>query len=146
MAVYLTGFDDAYDQFERMRQQMDELFGGWSAPMGIRNMTPGGFPAVNVGASADRVDAYMFAAGLDPKSLEISLQQNLLSISGERKEDIPEQAEPYRNERFTGTFRRVLTLPDDVDPEKVDATYRDGILHITVQRHEAVEPRKIQVH
>ena len=144
---YLRGFDnDLFDQLDRMRREMDQIFGGGLPGIaGIRSVATGTFPPVNVGASADQVDVYVFAAGVDPKSLEISLQQNLLSISGERKTEAPEKAEFYRRERFNGTFRRAITLPEDVDPDKVEASYRDGVLHITVQRREEVKPRQIEV-
>jgi HSP20 family protein len=98
-----------------------------------------------VGASTDRVDVYAFAAGLDPQSLDISLQQNLLTITGERKVDEPEKADYYRKERFAGSFRRVISLPEDVDPDKVNATYQEGVLHLIVQRREEVKPRKVEV-
>jgi HSP20 family protein len=54
-------------------------------------------------------------------------------------------ADYYRKERFEGEFRRVVTLPDDVDVDKVGAKYRDGVLHVTVQRREAARPRQISV-
>lgn len=75
----------------------------------------------------------------------MSIQQNLLTISGSRRIDAEEKAEYYRRERFDGDFRRVITLPEDVDPERVDAKYRDGVLQITVQRREAARPRQITV-
>ena len=124
---------------------MDQAFGDWSGTTGIRSMAAGTFPAINVGASEEQVDVYVFAAGMDPKSLDISLQQNLLTISGERKIESPESAQFYRQERFSGSFRRVITLPEDVDPDRVNASYRDGVLHVAVQRREAVRPRQIEV-
>lgn len=146
MFGYLTGFDnDVFDQLERMRRQMDQVFGARSGPMGIRSMAAGTYPAINVGASAEQVDVYVFAPGMDPKGLNVSLEQNLLTVSGERSIELPEEAQIYRNERFSGGFRRVITLPDDVDADKVDAAYRDGVLHITVRRREVVKPRKIEV-
>lgn len=146
MFGYLTGFDnDLFDQFERMRREMDQLFGDWGGPAGIRSMVAGSYPAINVGASPERVDVYVFAAGIDPKSLDISLQQNLLTLAGERRTEAPEDVQFYRQERFNGSFRRVIALPEDVDPDKVNAGYRDGVLHITVQRREAVRPRQIEV-
>jgi len=146
MFGYLTGFDhDMFDQFDRMRRRMDRMFGDWSGPAGIRSLTAGSFPAVNVGASEEQVDVYVFAAGIDPKTLNIALQQNLLTIEGERKIEAPENVQLYRQERFSGNFRRVLTLPEDVDPDKVKASYRDGVLQITVLRREAVRPRRIEV-
>ena len=146
MFGYSTGFDrDFLDQFERTRRETDATFGDWSGQLRIRPVTAGTYPAINVGASPKQVDVYVFAAGADPKRLDISLQQNLLTVSGERKIELPEGAQAYRRERFTGSFKRVITLPDDVDPEKVKATYRDGLLHITVQRGEQQQPRKIEV-
>ncbi|MBQ0834129.1 Hsp20/alpha crystallin family protein [Marinobacter sp.] len=146
MFDYLTGFDhDVFDQFERMRRQMDVMFGDRGGPLGIRSVAAGTYPAINVGASPTQVDVYVFAAGADPKSLDISLQQNLLTLSGERETELPEGAQAYRRERFNGSFKRVITLPEDVDPDKVNAAYRDGVLHITVQRKEELQPRKIEV-
>jgi HSP20 family protein len=146
MFGYATDFEhDLLDRFDRMRREMDRLLGYPLGAAGIRSMAGGGFPAVNVGASADRVDVYLFAAGVDPKGLDISLQQNLLTVAGERNVDLPEKVQVYRSERAGGAFRRVITLPEDVDPDRVSATYRDGVLHITVQRHEALKPRRIEV-
>ena len=134
-----------FDEFRRLESEMDQLFGRGSLPAGIRAMRRGTFPPINVGATPERVDVYLFAAGLDPKSLDISIQQNLLAVSGERKVPIDEAANYYRQERYDGDFRRVITLPDDVDPDRVEAKYRDGVLQITVQRREAVRPRQITV-
>lgn len=146
MLGYLSGFDnDVFSQFEQMRRQMDRLFGGVGGPLGIRSVAAGTYPAINVGASPKQVDVYVFAAGISPDKLDISLQQNLLTVSGARTAEVPEGAQVYRRERFGGEFQRVITLPDDVDPDKVDAVYRDGVLHITVQRREEVQPRKIEV-
>jgi HSP20 family protein len=146
MFGYLTGFDnDLFDQFDRMRREMDRMFGDGSRPAGIRSLAAGTFPAVNVGVSEEQVDVYLFAAGIDPKTLNIALQQNLLTVEGERKIEYPEKAQFYRQERVSGQFRRVLTLPEDVDPDQVSAHYRDGVLQITVKRREAVRPRQIEV-
>ena len=139
-------FDTSFlDEFRRLESEMDQLFGRGSLPAGIRAMRRGTFPPINVGATPERVDVYLFAAGLDPKSLDISIQQNLLAVSGERKVPVDEAADYYRQERFDGEFRRVITLPEDVDPDRVDAKYRDGVLQITVQRREAARPRQISV-
>jgi HSP20 family protein len=142
----LGSFDTSlFDEFRRLESEMDQLFGRGSLPAGIRAMRRGTFPPINVGATPERVDVYLFAAGVDPKSLDISIQQNLLAVSGERKVPVDEAADYYRQERFDGEFRRVITLPDDVDPDRVDAKYRDGVLQITVQRREATRPRQITV-
>jgi len=142
----LGSFDTSlFDQLRRLESEMDQLFGRGSLPAGIRAMRRGTFPPINVGATPERVDVYVFAAGLDSNSLDISIQQNLLAVSGERKVPVDAAADYYRQERFDGEFRRVITLPDDADPDRVEAKYRDGVLQITVQRREAVRPRQITV-
>jgi len=142
----LSGLDtNVFDEFRRLETEMDQILGRWAWPAGIRAVRRGTFPPINVGAAPDRVDVYVFAGGLDPKTLDISMQQNLLAVSGSRKLEVDEAADYYRRERFDGDFRRVITLPDDVDPDRVDAKYRDGVLQITIQRREAARPRQITV-
>jgi len=140
------GFEtDLFDQFRRLESERGQLFGHSPWPAGIRAVQRGTFPPINVGATPERVDVYLFAAGLDPKKIDVSIQQNLLSLSGSRKIEANENAEYYRRERYDGDFRRVITLPDDVDPERVEAKYRDGVLQISIQRREAARPRQITV-
>ena len=142
-----VGFENSvFDEFRRLQDEVDELFGSWSWPMGIRSLPRGSFPAVNVGSGDDKFEVYLFAPGLEPKELDISIQQNLLTVTGERVARPNDKATYYRQERFSGEFRRAVTLPDDVDPDKVDARYRDGILQISVRRREGAQPRQIQVH
>jgi len=146
MVGYLNSPGALFDEFRRLQTEMDELFGRWPSPVEIRSVGRGAYPAINVGATAEQVNVYVFAAGVDPKSLDISLQQNLLTIAGERSAMTEEDANYYRRERFDGAFRRVLALPEDADPERVEAHYQDGVLQITVQRREAARPRQIEVH
>ena len=134
-----------FDELRRLEGEMDELFGRGFWPAGIRSVAQGTYPPVNVGTTPEQVDVYLFAAGLDAKSLDISLQQNLLTISGERNGSAREDVNFYRKERFDDSFRRLITLPDDVDPEQVEARYRDGILQISVKRRAASRPRQIEV-
>lgn len=134
-----------YEQFRRMEQDLDELFGPSSGPTGIRAMTKGTFPALNVGATPELVRVYLFTPGVDPKSLDISIQQNVLTVAGQRDESADENARYYRKERFDGWFSRAITLPEDVDPDRVEAQCRDGILEVTVRRRESAQPRQIQV-
>ena len=134
-----------FQEFRRLEQEMDELLGRWSWPLGIRSTARGTFPPMNMGVTPDNVEVYFFAAGLDSKSLEISVQQNVLTVAGERKVPVKNDESWYRNERFEGQFRRVISLPEDVDPDRIQARYRDGILHITAERPAAAKPRKIEI-
>ncbi|HEY7887582.1 MAG TPA: Hsp20/alpha crystallin family protein [Steroidobacteraceae bacterium] len=135
----------AFDELWRLQQEVDELFGSWSSPLGIRSLPRGTFPAINVGQTPERVDIYLFAPGIDPRSLDISIQQHLLTVSGKREIRVQEDATYYRQERFSGEFRRVISLPEDVDPERVQAKYVEGIVQIGVQRRESARPRQIEI-
>jgi HSP20 family protein len=128
-----------------MEQEFDELFGWGSQLPGIRSVMRGSFPPINIGATPEKVDVYLFCAGIDPQTLDVSIQQNVLTVSGQRKTEAPQNAKFYRQERFQGEFRRAITLPEDCDPERVEAQYTDGVLHISVQRREASKPRQIEI-
>ena len=133
-------------QFRRLEEELDEVFGSatsWTS--GIRSLPPGTFPAINVGSTEDNVTVYLFAPGIDPRKLDISIQQNLLTVAGQREVSRDENASYYRQERFGGEFRRAISLPEDVDPDRVEASYRDGIVQITVRRREAAKPRQIAI-
>lgn len=134
-----------FDEFRYMQRELDQLFGTTSWPSGIRAVARGTYPPINVGSTPDQVDVYLFASGVDPKTLDISIQQNLLTVAGERKLITEEGGNYYRKERNDGAFRRVVTLPDDVNADKVNATYRNGILHVAIKRREAAKPRQIVV-
>jgi len=134
-----------FDEFRRLEREIDQVFGAGGWPSGIRSVVRGTYPPINIGSTPEQVDVYVLAAGLDPKHIDVTIQQNLLTVAGERKLDREEGANYYRRERFEGAFRRVLSLPDDVDPTRVEANYRDGVLHITVKRRESARPRQITV-
>lgn len=134
-----------FDELWRGDDELDEFFGRWPWPASIRSVARGTFPPINVGANPEQVNVYLFAAGLDPYSLDISMHQNLLTVSGERKLTPEKEANYYRQERYSGPFRRVVTLPEDVDSDQVEARYRDGVLQINVKRREAARPRQIEV-
>ena len=145
----LTSFSgDLFAEFDTLQRQLDQLMGlrGW--PSSIRAAERGAFPAINVGMTEQAVEIYAFAAGIDLAKLEVSVDKGLLTISGERTASLPEEGDKvtvYSNERFGGGFRRVVSLPADVDSARVDATYRDGVLRIVIPKHEAARPRRIEV-
>jgi HSP20 family protein len=135
------------DEFWRLQQEMGELLGdGLSSSGGIRSLPRGSFPALNVVQTPEAVQVYVFAPGLDPKKLDVSIQQGLLTISGERQIPIDDKATYYRQERFAGEFRRAISLGEDVDAEHVAAKYRDGIVQIRLHRRESAKPRQIEIH
>ncbi|HHB13056.1 MAG TPA: Hsp20/alpha crystallin family protein [Chromatiales bacterium] len=142
----LLGFDtDLFDRFAQMQRELDELFGRALPTAAIRGVPAGTFPAVNLGETDNDVRVYVFAPGIDPEKLDVTMEGNVLAIEGERQESVPDNATVYRNERFQGRFRRVLALPEAVDEEQVNATYKDGVLQVVVGKKAEAQPRKIEV-
>lgn len=147
MMMYRSMFPgDVFAEMDRIQREIQQAF---DLGPSIRGLGRGGFPALNVGSTPHSVEMYAFVPGLDPSSIEVQLEQGVLTIAGERADDLSsaqQQATVQINERFAGRFKRVVSLPDDIDPESVSAHYRDGVLHVTVARRQATQPRRISVH
>lgn len=138
---------DLFAELNRFQNFMDQAF-GLGERSSIRTPSGAAFPVLNVGATPDTIEVQALAPGLDPRTLELSVDRGLLVIAGERTSQVPldqERTNVYAQERFAGRFRRVISLPDDADPAKVEATYRDGILRVTVAKRESSKPRRIEV-
>ncbi len=138
---------DLFSELNRLQSVLDQVFRP-AERSSIRALTGATFPVINVGTTTDSIEVMALAPGLDPATFQLSIDRGLLVISGERKSEVPEPGDGvsvYAQERFAGNFRRVVSLPDDADPGKVDATYRDGILRITVAKRESSKPRRIEV-
>jgi HSP20 family protein len=136
---------DVFAELDRLQRDMSTLF---DYSPSIRGFGRGGYPALNVGSTPGSVEIYAFAPGVDPAAVEINLDRGVLTIDGERKPTLPagdEKTTLHLNERFDGRFRRVVSLPDDIDPAGVTADYRDGVLHVSVKRRESAQPRRIEV-
>ena len=136
---------DLFAELNRMQSLLDQVFP--TRNTSIRSQASG-FPVLNVGTTAGSIEIQALAPGLETDKTEITVDRGLLVIAGERKSQLPPPAERtsvYANERFTGSFRRVVSLPEDADPNRVTATYRDGVLRISVAKRESSLPRRIEV-
>ena len=109
-----------------------QLFSGWT-------------PALDLYQNNDNIVAIVELPGMRKEDIEISLHDGTLTIAGERKEQTREGDNAARTERFTGKFRRSITLPTRVDANKVNATYKEGILTVTLPKAEEAKPKQIQV-
>lgn len=138
-----------FADFDRVRRDMDNLLSQAEAPLGIRAVAGNNYPGLNIGQTASSVDVFAFAPGIDPARTEVTLDRGLLTLAGERMRDLPadngDTTNVYGQERFSGRFRRSVSLPEDIDPDKVSANYRDGVLHISIARRESLQPKRITI-
>jgi HSP20 family protein len=103
-------------------------------------------PAVDIREEADRFVIEADLPGIDPKDIEITMEQGVLTIKGERRSDKEETHEGYKRvERIRGTFYRRFSLPDSADAEHIEAKGKNGVLEIVLPKLEKVQPRKITV-
>ena len=112
--------------------RQSQLFSGWTPPLDLYQ-------------NNDNIVAVVELPGMKKDDIEISLQDGTLIISGERKEETSQENGATRTERSTGKFRRSITLPTRVDANKVSATYKDGILTVTLPKAEEAKPKQIQI-
>lgn len=136
--------DNLFNELEQLQRQLN----GRNIVSNIRPVARGTFPAINLGSTPTSVEVYAFVPGVDAGTLDIQIDKNLLTLQGERTLDIPaddEQATVYAQERFSGKFKRVVTLPDDIDVNNVSAKCKDGVLRISILRREETLPKRIEI-
>lgn len=103
-------------------------------------------PAVDIREEPDRYLIHADVPGVDPEQIDISMENGVLTIRGERKHEAEEKREGYRRvERVRGSFYRRFSLPDTADAERVSASSRNGVLEIVIPKQEKVQPRRITV-
>jgi HSP20 family protein len=134
-----------FRQLSSLQEQLDRLF---DAPWSLTNGQSLGdwVPALDMFEDKDNYVVKLEAPGMSKEAIDISLHDGVLSISGERKEEEKhEEGQTYRSERFFGRFQRSVSLPAKVNAEKVSASYKDGILTITLPKAEEAKPKQIAI-
>jgi HSP20 family protein len=128
-----------------LREEMDQLlrssFGSFFSNSGSVGQWS---PAIDVYQNRDQFTVVAELPGVKKEEIEISFQDNALTISGERKWEEGDQ-QAYRSERFFGRFQRTISLPAAVDSEKITATYQDGVLKVVLPKSDEAKPQQIEV-
>jgi HSP20 family protein len=147
-----------FQELETLHRELDRVFGDtlprWKAPFFRVSFLPGiaahTYPLMNTREEENALHVEAIAPGVNPASLKITVVNNQLTIAGEKPALPGDCAEKkanayYRSERAGGQFIRSMTLPLEVDADKVDASYKDGVLRITLPKAEAAKPKQIAV-
>ncbi|MEZ3178311.1 Hsp20/alpha crystallin family protein [Streptomyces pimonensis] len=126
---------DPFREFDRLAQQ---VFGATS------NGRPSAMP-MDAYRSGDDFIVHFDLPGIDPETIELDVERNVLNVRAERRSPAPEGAETVVAERPTGTFTRQLFLGDTLDTERIDASYESGVLTLRIPVAEQAKPRRIQI-
>ncbi|MCX3286037.1 Hsp20/alpha crystallin family protein [Streptomyces sp. NEAU-H22] len=125
---------DPFRELDRLTQQ---VFGPDSARPSAM--------AMDAYRSGDDFFVHFDLPGIDPETIELDVERNVLNVRAERRSPAPEGAEPLVAERPTGTFTRQLFLGDTLDTERIDASYESGVLTLRIPVAEQAKPRRIQI-
>jgi HSP20 family protein len=132
-----------WEEMERLRREMDQLFSREFEP---RLHTPASYPAMNVWTNEEGVVVTAELPGVEPEDIDISVVGDTLTLSGSRQPDELQEGEQYhRRERGSGHFTRTFQLPFRVEADKVEAMFKNGVLHISLPRAEVDKPKKISI-
>ena len=145
---FLTSPVSLFSELERLQRELQQNISPIGRPVNIRAVASGTFPQINVGNTTDTIEIQVFAPGVDASSLDVRVHRGILTISGERLAEqlkTEEKQSVYATERFSGRFKRSVTLPDDADANEVQARYCDGVLLISIKRQQTAAPRKINI-
>ena len=135
----------------RFHDDVNQLFGeaqSGAVVEGDRSsiVTSNWTPAVDIKEEDGRFVLKADVPGVDPKDIEVTMEQGVLTIKGERKHESEEEANGYKRvERSYGTFYRRFSLPDSADAERVTAKGKNGVLEVVIPKHEKVQPRRITI-
>lgn len=136
---------EPWSLLDQMRRELERSMDTRTAE-GSSVATSDWVPAVDI---KEEKDAFVIVAdipGVDPKDIEVHMENGVLTIKGEKESEKKEEREGYKRvERSYGSFYRRFGLPDTADPEKITARSNNGVLEVRIGKHEKVQPRKISV-
>ncbi len=137
--MLLTAFDPFTQEFDRLAQRVFGTTNGGA-------VTRWSVMPMDAIRSKDEVVLHFDLPGIDPESIEVTVDRGVLAVSARRAEEYAEGENPFIRERRMGSFTRRVRLSDTVDSEKIDASYTDGVLSVRLPLTEKAQPRKVEIH
>ena len=143
--LYRPGAAQAWGPLDQLRREMDFALGRFGSPWTSSSPNRGIYPAVNL---HETEDAYIVSAevpGVEPGDIDVSLEGATLTLTGTRKIEYENGSSLHRRERQAGSFRRAVELPAEIEADKVEAAYRNGVLMVRLPKSPEHKPRQIPV-
>jgi len=139
----ITSFADPFDALLNLQRALEGRFdSGW---LNDQTTSQGPFPPINVFQQGDDILAIIELPGVEKDSLQVQAKENTVRIAGKKSVSFPQGVSVHRGERTSGEFNRTLSLPVQLDPDRIQAEYRDGILALHLPRADRDKPRSIKI-
>jgi HSP20 family protein len=139
----ISGFRDPFEALFAMQKALESRRASdW---MGGRTAGMGSYPPINVFQRGDGFVAVIELPGIDKNDIEIEAKENTIRISGRKGINYDQAASVHRRERLSGVFDRTLSVPIQIDPDAINAEYRDGMLALFIPPAESAKPRTIKI-
>ncbi len=137
-------YRDPMDSFREFRGELDRIFNANSAA--YTDTVTDWVPSVDIKEGKDAYEVAADVPGVEPKDIDVSLEDGVLTVKGERKAESEDESDGYtRTERSYGNFYRRFTLPDTADAENISAKTEHGVLKLTIPKKEKAMPKRITV-
>jgi HSP20 family protein len=144
--MYMTRHYEPWSLLKRFSRDLDQMFGQTNEQSNSAIATCAWVPAVDIKEETQQFVIEADIPGVEPKDIEISMENGVLTLKGDRQSITQNDSQNYKRvERTYGSFYRRFSLPDTADPEKVTASGKNGVLQITLPKRELAQPRKITV-
>jgi len=135
-----------FDLQQRINTMFDDLARGFPLARWVEEDVMEWVPALDVSETDDAIEVQTELPGVDPDHVDVSLSGDLLTIRGEKKSESEEKKRDYhRIERSYGSFSRTVRVPSSVDPDKVEASYKDGVLTVTMPKREEAKAQTVKI-
>jgi HSP20 family protein len=143
----MTVFSNAVNELLHLQRELDSLLRSPRSDLFSGPSAAGVFPPINIFRNANG-DAVIRAElpGVKPEQLSVTVERRRLTLSGERTPETPENGSYHRRERLWGKFSRSIELPADLDVDRAEASFRNGVMTLRIPRADAAKPRQITVH
>ena len=138
---------DPFQELMGIQERMNQLFRSNHAVYGDDSLTSGAWaPAVDIYETPEAIEMIIEVPGVNQKDIKVSFENNMLTVSGERKLEHEDRRDNYhRVERNYGAFQRSFTVPSTIDPNRINAECTNGLLRLTLQKRPETQPRAIEV-
>ena len=137
---------DSFSHLSSLRSAVDQMFGDYMGRPGVERSYGGVFPPLNITDSEKNLYVRAELPGVDTKEIDISATADSITLRGERNvPQVSEEISYHQREREFGTFKRIINLPTKINTDKINASYKNGILTVVLPKAEEVQPKQIKI-